>query len=113
VQKNYLLIFMTKTYKRKNRKTLGKRKKGGETDDEVRNRRKEEIQDKIISAIEKGLYLSPNNVGDIVNQNLDILKLNEEYNDKMNYECAEEDGVTFGGKRRRKNKKNKTLRKKH
>lgn len=103
---------MTKTYKRKYRKTFGKRKKGGETDDEVRKRRKEEIQDKIISAIEKGQYLSPNGIGPIVNPNLDILELNQRYNDEMNYECAEEDGVTFGGKRRRKNKK-KTLRKKH
>jgi hypothetical protein len=102
---------MTKTYKRKNRKTLGKRKKGGETDDEVRKRRKEEIQDKIISAIEKGQYLRPNGIGLIVNQNLDIFELNQRYNDEMNYECAKEDGVTFGGKRRR--KKNKTLRKKH
>lgn len=119
---------MTKTYKRKYRKTLGKPKKGGETPRKSREAReareardlrevneckKRKIAHNRSIAIRNGLYLSPNGIGPIVNQNLDILELNQRYNDEMDHECAEKDGLTFGGKRRRKNKKNKTLRKKH
>jgi hypothetical protein len=99
----------TSTYKRK---TLRKRKIGGETDEEVRMRRKREVEDKKMSAVEKGQYLKPDNTGPIVNQNLDIGELNRNYNDNIDYEGAKEQGLTFGGKTRRRKNKSKTRRKK-
>lgn len=102
----------TSSYKSKYRKTLRKRKIGGETDEEIRMRRKREIEDKKMSALEKGEYLNPDNRGSIVNQNLDISDINRNYNDNMDFLSAQDDGLTFGGKTRRKNK-NKTRRKKH
>ena len=104
----------TPTYKRKYRRTLQKRKVGGETDEEIRMRRKREIEDKKMSALEKGQYLKPDNRGPIVNQNLDVSKLNENYNNNIDFEGAKLQGLTFGGKTRRKNKnkKSKTRRKK-
>jgi len=99
-------------YKRKYRRTQRKRKVGGETDEEIRMRRKREIEDKKLSAVEKGEYLRPDNRGSMVNQNLDISQLNRNYNDNLDFESAKEQGLTFGGKTRRKNKnKNKTRRK--
>ena len=92
-----------KSVKRKSRKT--RRKRGGETDEEIRKRRKNEIADKKLNAIESGQYIHPDNRGKIVNQNLDIHKLNTHYNDDMNFASAEEDGLTFGGKKRRKTRK--------
>ena len=88
-----------KSVKRKSRKT--RRKRGGETDEEIRKRRRNEIADKKLNAIESGQYIRPDNRGQIVNQNLDIHKLNTHYNDDMNFASAEEDGLTFGGKRRK------------
>jgi hypothetical protein len=91
-----------KSVKRKSRKT--RRKRGGETDAEIRTRRKNEIEDKKLNAIESGQYIHPDKRGTIVNQNLDIHKLNTHYNDDMNFASAEEDGLTFGGKRSKRKK---------
>jgi len=88
-----------KSVKRKSRKT--RRKRGGETDEEIRKRRKNEIADKKLNAIESGQYIHPDNRGKIVNQNLDIHKLNTHYNDDMTFASAEADGLTFGGKRKK------------
>jgi hypothetical protein len=79
-----------------------RRKRGGETDEEIRKRRKNEIADKKLAAIESGQYIHPDKRGMIVNQNLDIHKLNTHYNDDINFASAEEDGLTFGGKTRKK-----------
>jgi hypothetical protein len=91
-----------KSVKRKNRKT--RRKRGGETDEEIRQRRRNERADKKLDAIERGKYIRPDNRGQIVNQNLDIHKLNTHYNDDMNFASAEADGLTFGGKKSKKKK---------
>ena len=94
-----------KSVKRKSRKT--RRKRGGETDEEIRKRRKNEIADKKLNAIESGQYIHPDNRGKIVNQNLDIHKLNTHYNDDMTFASAEADGLTFGGKRSKRKKSRK------
>jgi hypothetical protein len=91
-----------KSVKRKSRKT--RRKRGGETDAEIRTRRKNEIEDKKLNAIESGQYIHPDNRGKIVNQNLDIHKLNTHYNDDMTFASAEADGLTFGGKKSKRKK---------
>jgi hypothetical protein len=93
------------SYKSKYRKTLRKRKFGGETDEEIRMRRRREIEDKKMSAIERGEYLKPDNRGPIVNQNLDISDLNRNYNDNIDFEGAKEQGLAFGGKIHRKKQK--------
>jgi hypothetical protein len=89
--------------KRKSRKT--RRKRGGETDAEIRKRRQNEIADKKLNAIESGQYIHPDNRGTIVKQNLDVHKLNTHYNDDMTFAEAEQDGLTFGGKKRRNRRK--------
>jgi hypothetical protein len=91
--------------KRRRKSRKSRRKRGGETDEEIRKRRRNEIADKKLNAIESGQYIRPDNRGQIVNQNLDIHKLNTHYNDDMNFASAEEDGLTFGGKKRRKTRK--------
>lgn len=92
-----------KSVKRKSRKT--RRKRGGETDAEIRTRRKNEIADKKLNAIESGQYLHPDKRGKIVRQNQDIHKLTTHYNDDMTFASAEQDGLTFGGKKRHNRRK--------
>lgn len=87
----------------KRRKT--RRKRGGETDAEIRTRRQNEIADKKLNAIESGQYIHPDKRGKIVRQNQDVHKLTTHYNDDMNFAKAEEDGLTFGGKKRRRTRK--------
>ena len=71
---------------------------GGETDQEIRTRRNKEIEDKKMSAMERGVYMKPDNTGPIVNQNQDIHELNRNYNDNIDFEDAKDQGLTFGGK---------------
>ena len=97
-----------KRRRNKNKSTKHKktrRKRGGETDNEIRKRRRNEIADKKLAAIESGQYIHPDNRGQIVTQNQDIHKLTTHYNDDMNFAKAEQDGLTFGGKKRRKTRK--------
>jgi hypothetical protein len=91
-----------KSVKRKRRKT--RRKRGGETDAEIRTRRQNEIADKKLNAIESGQYLHPDKRGKIVRQNQDVHKLTTHYNDDMNFAKAEQDGLTFGGKKSKRKK---------
>jgi hypothetical protein len=93
----------TKNKSIKRRKT--RRKRGGETDAEIRTRRQHEIDDKKLNAIESGQYLHPDKRGKIVRQNQDVHKLTTHYNDDMNFAKAEQDGLTFGGKKRHNRKK--------
>jgi len=93
------------SYKSKYRKTLRKRKFGGETDEDIRMRRRREIEDKKMSAVERGEYLKPDNRGPIVNQNLDVSEFNRNYKDNMDFLSAQDDGLTFGGKIHRKKTK--------
>ena len=96
---------LTKTTKlrklRKLRRTTTRKRRGGETDAEVRERRKREVEQKKRESMQKGTYLKPYNnqlEGDIVNQNLDYAMLDRKYKDNIDYLGAEMDGVTFGGK---------------
>jgi hypothetical protein len=78
-----------------------RRLNGGETDAEIRERRRKEVEQKKMESMQKGTYLKPFNQkeGDIVNQNLDYGDMNTRYNDNMNFASAEMDDLTFGGRR--------------
>ena len=91
--------------RRNKNKSVKRRKRGGETDAEIRKRRRNERADKKLAAIESGQYIRPDNRGTIVKQNQDVQKLTTHYADDMNFVKAAEDGLTFGGKKRRKTRK--------
>jgi hypothetical protein len=91
--------------RRTKNKSVKRRKRGGETDAEIRTRRKNEIADKKLNAIESGQYLHPDNRGTIVKQNQDVQKLTTHYADDRNFAEAEEGGLTFGGKKRHNRRK--------
>jgi hypothetical protein len=91
--------------RRTKNKSIKRRKRGGETDAEIRTRRQNEIADKKLNAIESGQYLHPDKRGKIVKQNQDVHKLTTHYNDDMNFAKAEQDGLTFGGKKRHNRKR--------
>jgi len=84
-----------------NKSRKHRRLNGGETDAEIRERRRKEVEQKKMESMQKGTYLKPFNQkeGDIVNQNLDYGEMNNRYKDRMNFASAEMDDLTFGGRR--------------
>ena len=83
-----------------NKSRKHRRRIGGETDAEIRERRRREVEQKKMESMQKGTYLKPfdQKEGDIVNQNLDYRDMNNKYNDNMNFASAEMDDLTFGGR---------------